>query len=85
MHDLQEADQDEEDVDVDVVAETNALPSPNTPSASPDSKLVSPTTTHWTNQGIQSTGQQLPGLHLQNHLQARNYYVAATSSAGPTV
>ncbi|XP_076749957.1 forkhead domain 102C [Xylocopa sonorina] len=84
LHDLQEPDQDEEDVDVDVVAETNALPSPITPSASPDSKIVSQNS-HWTNQSIQSANQQIPGLHIPNHLQARNYYVPATSSTGPTV
>ncbi|CAD1474203.1 unnamed protein product, partial [Heterotrigona itama] len=81
LHDLQEPDQDEEDVDVDVVAETNALPSPNTPSASPEAKVIS-TASHWTNQGIQSG--QISGLHIQSHLQARNYYVPATSSNGPT-
>ncbi|XP_017884461.1 fork head domain-containing protein FD4 [Ceratina calcarata] len=85
LHDLQEPDQDEEDVDVDVVAETNAVPSPNTPSASPDSKIVS-SAGHWTTQPVQATGaQQMTALHLQNHLQARNYYVPVTSSTGPTV
>lgn len=82
LHDLQEPDQDEEDVDVDVVAETNALPSPNTPSASPEAKVIS-TAGHWTNQGIQSG--QISGLHIQSHLQARNYYVPATSSNGSNV
>ncbi|XP_003702563.1 forkhead domain 102C [Megachile rotundata] len=84
LHDLQEVEPDEEDVDVDVVAETNALPSPNTPSASPESKVVSPAG-HWTNQSLQNAnGQQIPGLHLQNHLQVRSYYVPA-SSTGPSV
>nr|XP_031837048.1 uncharacterized protein LOC116428941 [Nomia melanderi] len=69
LHD-QEHEQDEEDVDVDVVAET--LPSPGTPS-SPDAKVMG----HW-NQSIPSP--QVPGIHL-NHLQARSYYVPATSGS----
>ncbi|XP_076243943.1 forkhead domain 102C [Calliopsis andreniformis] len=72
LHDLQ----DEEDVDIDVVAETNVLPSPGTPS--PDSKVVS-SGDHWTSQNVQTNLQ--PGLHMHG-LQARSYYVPATSGSG---
>ncbi|XP_014467567.1 PREDICTED: forkhead box protein D2 [Dinoponera quadriceps] len=88
LHDL--PDQDEEDVDVDVVADANALPSPGTPpSASPDSKILSPAG-HWNHQSVQSGGQQpqqqqLSAVHLHNHLHVRNYYIPANSGGGSSV
>lgn len=86
---LQEADQDDEEVDVDVVADANALPSPGTPpSTSPDvPKVVSPVA-HWNSQSVQSgqqQQQQLSAVHLHNHLHVRNYYIPANSAGGSSV
>ncbi|KAF7998119.1 hypothetical protein HCN44_009517 [Aphidius gifuensis] len=86
-------DNDDEDVDVDVdvdvdgdaVANTSSV---GTPSASPDTKTLSPNNQcDWNTSptALRTTSQSLSAIHLHNHLHVRNYYIQANATSGSSI